>query len=243
MTPLITETVCYFPELAADYKWFDMTGLDHTKYYSHLDNINILNTHKLPFTRCALAGHDLNHSKYAVLVEQETSGKHEGLWCIRAATKFEDERKRLQFDPVFRINPEQHDKETGIKIYYEEMKWNESQAALECTSISITIVSLFLETIEAQAIQSHTPIPSKNHAKRMRQGKLPLFSWHTVVIEPSKPAAPHQGGTHASPRLHDVRGHWVNRNGKRFWRKPHQRGDAALGISFHDYKIKEVAHG
>lgn len=237
MTPLITKAINFFPELAADYKWFDMEECDRTKYYSHLDNIHILNTHKLPFNRCALVGYDLNNGTYAVLVEQETSGKHEGFWCIRAATKFEDARKGLQIDPVFRINLAQIDKETGIKIYFEEPEWNDNQQVLECVSISVTIITSFLENIQTQTTQSHTPIPSKNHAKRIRQGKMPLFSWHTVVIESPKPATPHQGGTHASPRLHDVRGHWVTRSGKRFWRKPHQRGDGSKGIVFHDYRI------
>lgn len=35
------------------------------------------------------------------------------------------------------------------------------------------------------------------------------------------------GSSRRSPRLHQVRGHVVNRNGKRFWRAPHLRGDAS----------------
>jgi hypothetical protein len=39
--------------------------------------------------------------------------------------------------------------------------------------------------------------------------------------EPSQP----QGGTHASPGEHSVRGHWaVSKLGKRFWKNPHRRG-------------------
>lgn len=105
-------------------------------------------------------------------------------------------------------------------------------------AINILVIATFLRILNEQTISTvYTPIPSKNHAKRLRQKKLPLFDWHTVIIEPKKQKNESLGGTHATPRLHEVRGHWVQRNNKRFWRKPHKRGDATKGIVFHDYKI------
>ena len=62
-------------------------------------------------------------------------------------------------------------------------------------------------------------------------------------IEPSKPKNDPQGGTHASPRWHERRGHWrTMKSGKKVWVKNCEVGDKTLGAVFHDYKIKEVAN-
>lgn len=236
MTPLITKAITFFPELAADYKWFDIADIDHGHVYTHKETMqNIKNP--LPFEKCAVAGIDMDGQTYAVLVSQEDNK----LLVYGANTLASTNNMRVQIDPVFRIDPTEERIEDGITVFYADKRFNENKAAQQITNISLIAIGTFLKNLYEQKINTvYTPVPSKNHAKRIRQGKKPMFDWNTVVIEPPKPATPHQGGTHASPRLHDVRGHWVTRsNGKRFWRKPHQRGDASLGIVFHDYKIKE----
>lgn len=239
MTPLITKAVTFFPEMAADYKWFDVADVDHGIVYAHKETMELIRN-PLPFDKCAIAGIDLDGQTFAVLVSQE-----ENKWLVQGANTLAGTNNlRVQIDPLFRINPMEENTEEGITVFYEDKKFYENKNAKQVTNISIIVIGTFLKNLYEQKINTvYTPIPSKNHAKRMRQGKMPLFSWHTVVIEPPKQKLPDQGGTHSSPRLHDVRGHWVNRGGKRFWRKPHQRGDASLGVVFHDYKIKEVAHG
>ena len=238
MTPLITKAITFFPEMAADYKWFDIADIDHGVMYTHKENMERIKN-PLPFDKCAIAGIDLDGQTFAVLVSRED----DKLLVYGANTLANTNNLRIQIDPVFRMNPMEENTDDGITIFYEDKRVykNKTNTAKQVTNISIVVICTFLKNLYEQKINTvYTPVPSKNHAKRIRQGKLPLFDWHTVVIEPPKPATPHQGGTHASPRLHDVRGHWVTRsNGKRFWRKPHQRGDASLGIVFHDYKIKE----
>lgn len=72
--------------------------------------------------------------------------------------------------------------------------------------------------------------------KRRKKNKKPLYDWHTVVVQTVKTKAESRGGTHATPRQHEVRGHYVkSKLGKVFWRKAHKRGDASLGVIFHDY--------
>lgn len=75
-------------------------------------------------------------------------------------------------------------------------------------------------------------------AKRKRHGKAPLFSWHTVTVgPPTVKESLTTGGTHASPRRHQCRGHWRNlKSGKRVWVKDCWRGDASKGTVFKDYK-------
>jgi hypothetical protein len=239
MTPLITKAVTFFPEIAADYKWFDIADVDHGVMYTHKENMELIRS-PLPFEKCAIAGIDMDGQTYAVLVSQE-----EDKWLVQGANTLATfDNLRVQIDPVFSINPMEENTNDGITIFYKDERVydNQSDAAKQVINISIIVIGTFLKNLYEQKINTvYTPIPSKNHAKRIRQGKKPMFDWHTVMIEPPKQKLPDQGGTHSSPRLHDVRGHWVNRSGKRFWRKPHQRGDASLGIVFHDYKIKEGA--
>lgn len=239
MTPLITKAISFFPTLAADYKWFDIADIDHGVVHQHSENMEVIKN-PLPFEKCAIAGIDLDGQTFAVLVSQEDS-----MYLIHGAnTMAEHDNLRVQIDPVFRINPMEESTDDGISIFYEDKRFADNPIANQVSTISIVIIATFLRNLHNQRVNTvYTPIPSKNHAKRIRQRKPPLFSWHTVVIEPPKEPSSNQGGTHASPRLHDVRGHWVNRNGKRFWRKAHQRGDASLGVVFHDYKFKGEAHG
>jgi hypothetical protein len=135
--------------------------------------------------------------------------------------------------------PETINFETGsIDIYFFDTSLEENTLALQNRAITLAAITYWMEYLNADVNAGYTATKQANHVKRVRQGKLPLFEWKTVVVEPPKQKFPHQGGTHASPRLHDVRGHWVTRNGKRFWKKPHKRGDASKGVVFHDYKIK-----
>ena len=91
--------------------------------------------------------------------------------------------------------------------------------------------------------QAYKPTPQRTfiNAKRKAKGKSALtFDWHTVEIEPSKAKNDPQGGTHASPRRHQVRGHWrTYKSGKRGWVKECWKGDASKGIVFKDYQLKE----
>lgn len=58
-----------------------------------------------------------------------------------------------------------------------------------------------------------------------------------VRLEKSSQASEPQGGTHATPRRHQCRGHWRNcKSGKRVWVKDCWKGDASKGTVFKDYK-------
>ena len=93
--------------------------------------------------------------------------------------------------------------------------------------------------LAGEQVSFHKPKSVGNNAKRIRKGKAPLYEWTTVHLErkpPELPSAP-KGGTHASPRLHQRRGHWVtSKLGKRFWRSESVVGKPENGMIFHDYK-------
>ncbi len=233
MTPLIMEAAGYFPELSADYKWFDVSDIDHSQEHTHFENM-ILLRNPLPFDKCASVGVDLNGNNYCILAEKLDNG----MLLMRAATKFPD---MLQIDPEFSFDPDAVAFD-GATILFKDRRYEKIPDAVTCAQITLMALSLLIKALNKDSHTAYVPTGKSSNPKRIRQGKKPLFDWHTVIIEPPKQKLPYQGGSHASPRLHDVRGHWVNRNGKKFWRKAHQRGDASLGVVFHDYKLKgEVA--
>ena len=104
----------------------------------------------------------------------------------------------------------------------------------------IVVACLMKIQSESSAYQPTVPNTFINK-KRLKKGKLPLFDWHTVTIERSSAQRAPAGGTHASPRLHDRRGHWRKHpSGRQVWVKPCKVGDARLGVVFKDYVVQEV---
>lgn len=96
--------------------------------------------------------------------------------------------------------------------------------------------------LQGEQIEYYRPSNLGNNAKRKRKGKLPMYEWRTVTLERKRfglPSAP-KGGTHASPRLHQRRGHWAtSKLGKRYWRSEAVVGKAENGMIFHDYEDKK----
>jgi hypothetical protein len=95
--------------------------------------------------------------------------------------------------------------------------------------------------LQGEELEYYKPSNMGNNEKRKRKGKSALYEWRTVTLERKRhglPSAP-KGGTHASPRLHQRRGHWVtSKLGKRFWRAEAVVGKAENGMIFHDYEDK-----
>jgi len=106
----------------------------------------------------------------------------------------------------------------------------------------INLLTIYLRSIHSPApIPGYTPVDKQKfvNKKRIAKGKAPIYEWTTVVIEPPKPKVEPKGGTHASPRLHDRRGHYRKlRNGKLAWVKACKVGDASKGTVFKDYTWK-----
>jgi len=101
-------------------------------------------------------------------------------------------------------------------------------------------VSAWYESLSRRS-EAYVPAVAQTFTNRRKiaQGKLPAYDWKTVYIEPTQAKRDPQGGTHASPRLHDRRGHLRRlKSGKNVWVKPHKVGDITKGIVFHDYAIE-----
>lgn len=108
------------------------------------------------------------------------------------------------------------------------------------------LLSLALSLLNCSNIvtRRHDPDPKLQKA-RAKRGKQPLFSYHTLEIDPqaSREAGIDQGGTHASPRVHLRRGHIRKfAPGKWCWvRETIVRG-ITPGMVHKDYALKGAVH-
>jgi hypothetical protein len=104
----------------------------------------------------------------------------------------------------------------------------------------VGLIAMFYASLDNK-VESYVPTIKNTFTNRrkIKEGKMPTYDWHTVVIEPPKSKQEHQGGTHASPRRHQSRGHWrTYKSGKRGWVKECWRGDATKGTVFKDYELR-----
>lgn len=106
-------------------------------------------------------------------------------------------------------------------------------------------VRAVLELCEALSCSnvSHEPIEKVNpavNARRVRDGKMPLYETRRLVINAGQPTASGQGagGTHASPRQHLRRGHIRRLPTSNIWVNSCVVGSAENGILHKDYAVK-----
>jgi hypothetical protein len=222
MTPLIQEFVAANPEDAVNHHWFDMTAA-----YKHEQAISgeVL-SRPLPYPKTALV---CAYEGKKALIFVSRSGELTGV----AGVQFDGRRYHDIAGFMYLVDNE------GIKVRHRDgtpFDYRTSHA----TGV-LAFIAAFLESLETGPATGHQPVRRANHAKKIRQGKVPTYDWVTVVIEPTKPKGEAQGGTHASPRWHERRGHWrtIKKTGKQVWVKNCEVGDKTLGAVFHDYQLKE----
>jgi hypothetical protein len=89
------------------------------------------------------------------------------------------------------------------------------------------------------------PAPSKLNKKRAKKGRVPLYEYKVLdivadILQASPAAKPHQGGTHASPRMHKRRGHVRRlRSGRTTWIRNMIVGKPTAGAVEKEYSVHE----
>jgi len=123
------------------------------------------------------------------------------------------------------------EKDEGIGVYPE--------GAVErpTTMVALGVIRTLLTRLEArQTAYKPTIRETFTNRRKIAQGKKPSYDWRTVTVLPRE-QSDDLGGTHASPRAHDRRGHWRTLKTKKVWVKPCKVGDPSAGQVFHDYKV------
>ena len=219
MTPLIRNAVTFAPEPETA-MWFDVGQMDATEKLKVPAEI-IMN---LPFKRTGIVGLDTAGKDFALWLTQG-AGSVTVAGCSMWHKKYLDPYAYLATDD-------------GFKIYRKDKEITIEDVKPVHRMVLITLSRL------ANASSGYACQPQNTFINRKRQakGKSALsFDWVTVEIGDRKAKNAPQGGTHASPRLHDRRGHWrtLKATGKRVWVKECKVGDASKGVVFKDYKLKE----
>ncbi len=221
MTPLIQEMVAMSPEKAVDHHWFDMSAAYKREQAISAEVLS----RPLPFPDVALV---CGYEDKKVLLFVTRSGTLTGIAGLQW------DKKSVYDVPAFFFLVDQE----GIKVRHKDgtpFDYRTSPA----TGV-LAFVAAFLESLEVESATGYIPIKRANWEKKVRQGKTPTYDWTTITIAPTKPRGPDLGGTHASPRWHERRGHWrTMKSGKKCWVKNCEVGDKSRGAVFHDYQIKE----
>lgn len=223
MTPLIKEIVGHTLG-GEEFMWFDIGKLPIQEVSFHVEDGEL--TH-IPFYKVVVCFIDSDGDKCSLtLVGGSGSVTATGFVLSQASHK-------IVSAFIYMDSPE------GLRL----LPINEGDAPPQkdqCYPVLCTIKH-FLDLLSQKAVEAHQPRAKRSliNDKRKAKGKFPLlYNWHTVVIEPPKPKEEHQGGTHASPRRHQARGHWrTYKSGKRVWVKECWRGDASKGTVFKDYQL------
>lgn len=235
MTPLIRSIMRSVSETdqdPADLYWFDATGCFADKTEVLQDP---LLTHRPPFEKCMVCWEGKSSSGQRMEMHMITVGTDPEEGIIISAFRVPYNGKPVASammvyavdDGLVRYGPVEES---------EHIDQREAQMILGFVSAWLGSMSRRTEAYIPSVAQTFT------NRRKIEQGKAPSYDWRTVVIEPASPRQEPKGGTHASPRQHDRRGHLRRlRSGKNVWVKPHKVGDPSKGYVFHDYKIGEAA--
>jgi len=225
MTPLIKEMVGYTAE-AETFMWFDIGKLPTEEVRFLVDGETL--TH-IPFHKVIVCCIDSDNDR-CMLTLIGSNGSVAAAGFVLYPTSYEMVNAFAYMD-----TPE------GLRLL-PAIEGDTPPRREECFSVLCTIKH-FLDLLGQKAVEAYQPRSKRSliNDKRKAKGKSPLlYDWHTVVIESPKPHSESCGGTHASPRRHQARGHWrTYKSGKRGWVKECWRGDASKGSVFKDYQLKE----
>jgi len=229
MTPLIREWVKAYAMTGGDPSegmWFDISGALHRAEVPALTLT--MQESRPPFKHCfVVCQGKKENASHEVMMFVMGNDPAEAI-VVSARIRIGDKQRQLP-----KLMYQIRDGEIFAEGYEGEMSNDDKQMILR-------LLALWYGAL-AQGGEGYRPTVKTGLTSQRLQakGKPPLFDWHTVKIEPSKPKSAHQGGTHATPRLHDRRGH-IRRlpNGKTCWVKPCKVGDASKGVVFKDYEVR-----
>ena len=228
MTPLIAKVskLCPDPET---YHWFDINDLLRSAGEGfNVDTSSIIGA-RLPYPNCCLVS-AIGGSVYSIVLGQGDDPE-----IMVSFRRWEPEIMPWR---NFFITGESDQNAPIIEIATKDSNPEAFKRARACLA-QICLWYMALQSGAKAHIPTRIGTPAQQ-AKRARHGKAPLFEWHTVTIQPKSVKAEPQGGTHASPRQHDRRGHWRKcPSGKQVWVRNCKVGDASKGVIFKDYKVAQ----
>jgi hypothetical protein len=215
MTPLIQEMVRVTPDPESGH-WFDLGDIPSVLEYM-VDPPLIV---RLPYATVFIVARS---GRSRTVVRAEMKGE------VVTVTGFSYDNQFLAITPFA-----YKEKDNGLAIYPAGISKDNA------THLAIGIITTLLRRLDSpQTAYQATVKETFTNRRKIAQGKKPSYDWRTVTVLPERERSEPQGGTHASPREHDRRGHWRTLKTKRVWVRPCKVGNPAQGRVFHDYKVPD----
>ncbi|MDD3965322.1 MAG: hypothetical protein PHD99_04740 [Candidatus Moranbacteria bacterium] len=224
MTPLIKEFV-QLTDQPDQMMWFDIGHAPDSTFDFEVDGEHLTN---LPFQRMAVCGLDAGGRKFMLAL-----WAGDGHVSVAGVVLWEN-GKYEQINTFAYV-----DTPDGVRLLPPSNQERQLKPD-DCLAV-MSVVGYMLDSLDAggTAYQPTAKANSPTNKRRIANGKPALiYDWRTVVVEPKQAKSESLGGTHASPRQHERRGHWrVTSAGRKVWVRNCTVGDASKGTVFHDYKV------
>ena len=253
VNPVIADFASKAPFSPVEYVWFDFTD-----YHKHRD---FLNEH--------LASKSLDYFVKDGLIENLPMPFDRMACVLPVKIQKSDELKMMMVTALRVIHTDKpsellfctwgNDKEPSTTVHYqndifgkfsleisEELNQKFKKENRDSVDVHKNLVSIMIWMIIATTQQFSTNrnaykcTANPKNPSRAKRGKRPLFEWETVTIKPQQPRQS-LGGTHASPKPHDRRGHQRRyKSGKVVYVRPHTINKHKIpteGFIHHDYKV------
>ena len=233
MTPLIRETVKWSAAVGMDpveLQWFDISGLTTARFETTTDVLMECNP---PFGKCVVAyrGPSKSHSSYDMLMLVVGDNAKDGIVVDMWKGPTNVMPRKI---PTMLYTIE------GNRIMYGPTEEDDPVPEEEAHLVLGVLARWYHSMMATRTAYQPFVRPTFTNQRKIAAGKQPSYDWRTVVIDGKVIKSEHKGGTHASPRLHDRRGHSRRLpDGRIVWVRPCKVGDASRGVVFHDYQVKE----
>jgi hypothetical protein len=210
--------------------WFDISGCFQDKEYR---SASVLYDSRPPFPKCAVVwqGSTANYTGFSMWMIVAGDDPKEGI--LVSAVRCPPGKPPVK-SPLLRYYLHEGAIKFGTALE-EEKDIDEKDAHM-----ILGFISAWYQVMH-QRNTAYVPVVPQTYTnkRKIAKGKAPSYEWRTVVIEAVVPKSEHKGGTHATPRLHDRRGHLrMLSSGKTVWVKPCKVGDPTKGTVWKDYVVQ-----
>jgi hypothetical protein len=219
-----------------DWMWFDMSGQINGSM--QCDPTGALSTYRPPFPLTIIAMRSVRDGgTYDIVVGLKGEDPETGIQ-VALMINHNDSTPRF-FDPFTYLIRDGRLHVDGKESLADEQIRKGTSPRI----VALQTLSFFYERLAQTAVPCHHPTIEKTflNQRRIEKGKAPKYTWHTLIVGAETVVRDDLGGTHASPRYHDRRGHQRRlKNGKVIWVKACKVGDPSKGAVFKDYAVRTL---